>query len=52
MPSGSTATSGKCAPRRSDMGIFRRRREETLNEQMLHEAGLDDDIQATAEPDS
>jgi hypothetical protein len=34
------------------MGIFRRRREETLNEQLLHEAGLDDDRQATAEPDA
>ena len=34
------------------MGIFRRRREETLNEQLLHDAGLDDDTQATAEPDA
>ena len=34
------------------MGIFRRRREETLNEQMLNEAGLDDDTQATDEPDA
>jgi hypothetical protein len=34
------------------MGIFRRGREETENEQMLNEAGLDDDTQATAEPDA
>ena len=34
------------------MGIFRRRREETLNEQMLNEAGIDDDTQATDEPDA
>ena len=40
---GSTTTSGRCAPRRSDMGIFRRRKEETLNEQMLREAGIDPD---------
>jgi hypothetical protein len=32
-------TCGRCAPPRSEMGIFRRRREETLNEQMLREAG-------------
>ena len=31
------------------MGIFRRRKEETLNEQLLHEAGLDEP-QATADP--
>ena len=32
------------------MGIFRRRKEETLNEQLLHEAGLDDANNAEHEP--
>jgi hypothetical protein len=32
------------------MGIFRRRKEETLNEQLLHEAGLDSDAN-TGEPE-
>lgn len=42
MPSGSTATSGTFVRPRSDMGIFRRHKsDETLNEQALHEAGLD-----------
>ena len=42
MPSGSTATSGKFVQPHSDMGIFRRHKsDETLNEQALHEAGLD-----------
>src|ERR1019366_485513 len=36
----STATCGRCAPPRSEMGIFRRRKEESLNEQMLREAGI------------
>jgi hypothetical protein len=40
MQSASTATCGTCAPRRSEMGIFRRRNEETLNEQLLREAGI------------
>ena len=49
MRNASTATSGKCAPRRSEMGIFRRRKEETLNEQMLREAGIAEDGDETPE---
>lgn len=51
MPSGSTATSGKFVRPRSDMGIFRRHKsDETLNEQLLHDAGLDTASEAEAEP--
>jgi hypothetical protein len=51
MPSGSTATSGKFVRPRSDMGIFRRHKsDETLNEQLLHDAGLDSAANAEPQP--
>jgi hypothetical protein len=40
MRNASTAICGRCTPPRSELGIFRRRKEETLNEQMLREAGI------------
>ena len=55
MPSGSTAISGTFAQPHSDMGIFRRHKnDETLNEQALADAGLDtpENVEpAAVEPD-
>jgi hypothetical protein len=48
MQTGSRAISGKSAQRRSEMAFFRRKPDETLNEQMLREAGLDSDGDAAA----